>query len=275
MELSDDIAAAFHQTSGALDPALVRCLDFLNNLPVFRAYKAHSWDSLRIQDGARILDVACGVGFDVIGMARRFPNAQFIGVDVSAAFLDIARKRAADLRNVAFEQADAAALPFVDGSFDGVRIDRSLQHIEAPLRAIREMFRVTRPGGRVVATEPDWGTYVVYNGAAETSLAIAEKWKRSFINPHIGRELGQLLADAGVEEIATNAVTLMLTNLDDADAVYDLRRVVQNCVASGDLTKAEGSAWLDQALATTQRGSFFTCLTIVECSGTRPLAPTA
>lgn len=267
MEAPEDIAAAFHQTAGPLDPALVRCLDFLNALPFFRTYKSHTWDALNIRDGARFLDVACGIGFDVIEMARRFPKAEFIGVDVSAAFLEIARRRAGDLPNVSFRQADAAALPFPEHHFDGVRIDRSLQHIAAPIGVIRDMVRVTRPGGRIVVAEPDWGTYAVYNGDAKASIAIAEQWMRSFINPHIGRELSQLLADAGVEEINCAASTVTVTNFDDADAVFDLRRVTQNCVASGVLTGVEGARWLDDAQAASQRGSFFSCLTIVICSG--------
>jgi ubiquinone/menaquinone biosynthesis C-methylase UbiE len=162
-----DIASSFRHTVGALKPALVNCLDFMNALPFFRAYKSHSWDALQITSDKKILDVACGVGFDVVEMAKKFPCAHFSGVDISEGFLQVARDRASGLRNADFFQGDAASLPFPNHCFDGVRIDRSLQHIKQPLAVIEEMVRVTRSKGRIVVSEPDWGTFIVYDGEVD------------------------------------------------------------------------------------------------------------
>lgn len=262
-----DIAASFHQTAGALDPALVRCLDFLDTLPFFVSCKTETWDALRIHDGANILDVACGVGFDVIGMAKKFPQARFDGVDVSPGFLELARKRARGLSNVAFLEANATALPFPDNRFDGARIDRSLQHIPSPGAVIAEMIRVTRAGGRIVLTEPDWGTFVVFNGDPKVGDALATKWRQSFINPYIGRALGLLLAKAGVEEIDCRVFALTVSDFDSADIVFDLRRVLANCVADGSVTPAGHDEWLAAARSASETGGFFSCLSIVSCSG--------
>jgi len=107
-------------------------------------------------------------------MAIRFPNADFLGLDSSEGFLEIAKSRAGNLTNVKFLQGngDRLPLPLPDNEFDGVRIDRSLQHMKDPHSAIKEMVRVTRPEGHIVAAEPDWETFVLYNG----DLDIGVNW---------------------------------------------------------------------------------------------------
>jgi ubiquinone/menaquinone biosynthesis C-methylase UbiE len=148
-----DIALGFRNADGEILSELVHCLDFMNGLPFFKAYKAHTWERLKIRSGQKLLDVACGIGFDVIEMAKRFPSADLLGVDSSEGFLEIAKSRAGNLTNVKFLQGngDRLPLPLHDNEFDGVRIDRSLQHMKDTRSAIKEMVRVTRPEGHIVA----------------------------------------------------------------------------------------------------------------------------
>ncbi len=88
-----DIALGFRNAGGELLKELAKCLDFLNDLPFFQSYKAHTWAALDIRSGDKILDVACRIGFDVIEMAKRFPAAEIWGVDISEGFLAIAGSR--------------------------------------------------------------------------------------------------------------------------------------------------------------------------------------
>ena len=263
-----DIAEAFRNADGALQPELLRCLDFMNALPFFRTYKAASWDALRVAAKGRILDVACGVGFDAIELARGRPAAEFVGADRSKRFLDVARARAQGVKNVAFVEGEADRLPFESNAFDGVRIDRSLQHIPSPLDVVGEMVRVARPGGRIVVTEPDWGTFFVYNGEFKTAATIADFWRKSFANPFIGREAGGLLAACGVADIACRAHALTVTRLDEADVIFDLERVEENCVAAGVLTRAGAQEWRAASQNAAQSGSFLACLNIIQYDGT-------
>jgi ubiquinone/menaquinone biosynthesis C-methylase UbiE len=111
--------------------------------------------------GRSVLEVGCGNGVllprlaDGVGSQRRV-----IGIDHSATFVEQARARMADAglsAIVTVQQADAYALPFAAATFDIAHCERVLMHLEQPSAALAEMKRVVRPGGWLIAAEPDWG----------------------------------------------------------------------------------------------------------------------
>ena len=262
-----DIASAFRNADGAMQADLVRCLDFMNGLPFFRDYKKQSWEALKITGGSKILDAACGLGYDVLEMARLFPDSKFYGVDISKAFLDIARSRAQSLQNAIFIHGDSNHLEFENNKFDGARIDRSLQHISSPIDTVKEMVRVTRAGGRIVISEPDWGTFFLHNGDFETGAKIADFWRRSFVNPYIGRESGDLIEKCGVEDIHCRIYALAITALEAADVIFDLARVKENCVDAGILSSGEAQDWWAASEIASKNGTFLACLNIIQYEG--------
>jgi ubiquinone/menaquinone biosynthesis C-methylase UbiE len=96
----------------------------------------------------RVLEVAIGTGRNL----DHYPaDLTITGIELSPAMLDIARHRAADLgRDVDLHVGDAQVLPFGEGSFDTVVCTLSLCNIPDPAKAIAEMHRVLRPGGRLL-----------------------------------------------------------------------------------------------------------------------------
>lgn len=103
--------------------------------------------------GDLALDVAAGTGH----VARRLAPAvrSVIALDATAAMLEAGRAaaEAAGVRNVVFQRGDAAALPFLDGSFDIAVTRFAVHHFEAPHAVVREMARCVRPGGRLVVAD--------------------------------------------------------------------------------------------------------------------------
>jgi SAM-dependent methyltransferase len=99
--------------------------------------------------GDRVLDVGCGVGQVVAELRRR--GAEAYGVDVAQANID----RARDL-TPGCQWYDGGRLPFPDGHFERVGALNVLEHVEDPEGFLAEMVRVTRPGGHVVVSSPNF-----------------------------------------------------------------------------------------------------------------------
>ena len=144
-EHSEAIQRAFTQQAPAFeDPEFNR---------LFTVDSDWLFERLELEADDVVLDVAAGTGHVARGFAPRVRAV--VAVDATMAMLErgwIEAKRAA-LRNVLFMRADAAALPFVDGSFDVVVSRFALHHFEDPDVQVGEMRRVLRPGGRLAVAD--------------------------------------------------------------------------------------------------------------------------
>lgn len=116
-----------------------------------RLWRAATIRAVDPRTGQRILDLAAGTGASSVGFARR--GAEVVAADFSPGMIAEGRRRHGSVRGLSFEQADATDLPFGDGAFDAVTISFGLRNVNEPSRALREMLRVTRPGGRLVICE--------------------------------------------------------------------------------------------------------------------------
>lgn len=132
--------------------------------PVVAAHAARTVDNSaahlveHLRPGLRVLDVGCGPGSITLDLARRVAPGEVVGVDASEPVVEQARAAAREAGDATttFEVADAMALPFADGSFDIVHAHQVLQHVPDPVALLREMARVTRPGGLVAARDADY-----------------------------------------------------------------------------------------------------------------------
>ena len=103
-----------------------------------------------VPKGARVLDCAAGTGEFSLAAAERAETV--LCTDLSLPMLDRARKKAKKrgLTNISFTQRDITALPDPDGSFDVVIAANILHLLQKPENAVRELWRVTAPGGRLI-----------------------------------------------------------------------------------------------------------------------------
>ena len=136
-------AAQVQRRLWGTDPQAWADLAEAHNRPLFEAVL----QAAGVGPGTRLLDVGCGSGLTLVLATQR--GAIPAGLDVSPGLLRIARDRLpdADLR-----EGDLEALPYPDAAFDAVTGVNAFQFAGDPRRALREAARVTRPGGRVVAS---------------------------------------------------------------------------------------------------------------------------
>jgi SAM-dependent methyltransferase len=139
-----------------------------------------------------VLDVACGAGHAAEHVAPHV--RQVVGVDLTPELLALgaSRMHEADIANVLFQEGDAAALPFVDASFDLVFCRTAVHHFTDPAVVVAEMARVCRPGGRVAVAD----LIVLEADVRDTYDAIHRQIDPSHVRVLLEAELADLLEDA-------------------------------------------------------------------------------
>jgi ubiquinone/menaquinone biosynthesis C-methylase UbiE len=221
--------------------------------------------------GLRLLDVGCGTGTDAVALADRVGEQGYVvGVDTSEQLVAEAQNRIGERSWLEFRTGDACALPFPDASFDGVRAERVLQHVADTAMAVREMVRVTRPGGRIVLAEPDHDMWAVNCLDVAVTRQLMAWWVDHIRHPWMGRQLPGLLADTGVQDIRIDVLPVVLTSLASAEAVIGLAKVAGAAGAAGVLPADQAEAWHRDLVSRDAAGDLLTLGAIVVASGRTP-----
>jgi len=106
-----------------------------------------------VEKGRIAADIGAGTGFITEGLVRK--GLQVIAVDRSEAMLAEMKKKFELSDEIDYRKGDAEKLPIPDGAVDYVFANMYLHHVESPLKAIREMVRILKPGGKLVVTDLD------------------------------------------------------------------------------------------------------------------------
>ncbi len=238
-------------------------LEVVGDLRVVRDYRERALALLAPAPGERLLEIGCGTGENALDLARRvLPGGTVAGIDASVTMISEARSNAAkaglpiDLR-----VGDAHALDFPDGQFDAVAAERVLQHVGDPARAVAEMARVCRPGGRVVVSEPDWGTLTIDLPDGALTGRVLQALCAGVRQAWIGRQLPRYFRQAGLMEIAVEPAVLVLESIAQAEHLLGLRTRALEAFQDGRLTAADVAAWIAALERAEKAGSSFTSLT--------------
>ena len=172
-----------------------------------------------VTPGMRVLDIACGTGEPAISLAALLgADGEVVGVDLSPAPLKIAEERAAQrgLTNARFQQVDAHDLPFADNSFDRITSRLGVMFFSDLPRALKEMHRVLKPGGR--ATLLVWGP--MEQPYFDTTIGTVLRMLPGAVTPESGRKmfalgrdgrLAQALRESGFSSAEEALVTVPWT----------------------------------------------------------------
>ncbi|MFE0644006.1 class I SAM-dependent methyltransferase [Streptomyces sp. NPDC058877] len=163
-----------------------------------------------LRPGMDLLDVGCGPGTITADLAPLVAPGRVTAVDAAAGVLEQARAVATErgVENIEFTVADVHSLDFPDDSFDVVHAHQVLQHVGDPVRALREMRRVCRPGGIVAARDSDYGAFAWFPEHPSLDEWLDLYHRVAGANggePDAGRRLFSWARRAGFDDITTTA----------------------------------------------------------------------
>lgn len=129
----------------------------LMSLGIHRIWKRYTIDCSNVRAGMKVLDIAGGTGDLTAQFSRRVgPSGEVVLADINDAMLKVGRDKLRDkglVNNIHYVQADAEDLPFADNSFDIITIAFGLRNVTDKAAALRSMYRVLKPGGRLLILE--------------------------------------------------------------------------------------------------------------------------
>lgn len=168
---------------------------------------------LRLAPGLHVLDVGCGIGALTSTLVPFVaPGGSVLGVDVSHVMIEEARRRhsAPPPPQLQFEVGDATRLPLPSASFDRTVCNMVLEHVPSVDAALREMVRVTRPGGWVAVWDADNATHVVATGDPQMDRRMTDAFAAEILHPYGIRDVPAMLHTLGLGPVEVTADTIVV-----------------------------------------------------------------
>ncbi|MDP4530310.1 bifunctional demethylmenaquinone methyltransferase/2-methoxy-6-polyprenyl-1,4-benzoquinol methylase UbiE [Alkalimonas delamerensis] len=146
------VANVFHSVAAKYD-----VMNDLMSFGIHRLWKRFTLDCSAVRPGQKVLDLAGGTGDLTALFSKRVgPSGKVVLADINASMLAVGRDKLRDqglVDNIEYVQANAEALPFADNSFDIITIAFGLRNVTNKDAALASMFRVLKPGGRLLVLE--------------------------------------------------------------------------------------------------------------------------
>jgi ubiquinone/menaquinone biosynthesis C-methylase UbiE len=270
-------------TQNSFDPGSFSNLDAIGEASQYVRYLEHTtarlrdlsrarYELLNLRPGDHVLDVGCGLGVDSRELALMVaPRGRVTAIDSSAAMIAQARKRSRRFgRSIRFEVGDAHRLKFRNASFSACWSERVLQHLSDPARAVSEMVRVTRPGGRIVLFEPDHSTLVIDAADRAITRSIVMTLADSIRSSWIGRALLGILNAHSLADVLIIPTPLVSYSLANTNKLLRLDASAKAAVQRGLITAAQSRQWFADLKQRQAQGRFFGCLLCFTAVGRKP-----
>jgi len=218
--------------------------------------------ALALNDGESILDAGCGTGLLLEMQAKAVDRqGRAEGIDFSEDMLDVARARCAGFEQVSLQQGNVEELGFEAETFDALSCTQTLLYVQKMDKALREMYRVLKPGGRIAIVETDWDSAILHSGDQAITRKIFDAWDSAVVNPNLPRRLKPLLAGIGFSAIHVEAIPVLNASYSTFSfSAGMLDNFANTAIRQEVITAGEAKTWLRDIEDLARRGAYFFCV---------------
>jgi ubiquinone/menaquinone biosynthesis C-methylase UbiE len=229
---------------------------------------------LKFRPGERILDIGSGPGLLASEIGEIVGSGGYVfGVDLSPHMTAIAARRCADKPWIEFQTADAVSVPCPDGAFDVVISTQVFEYISDLTKALKEVYRVLRPGGRMLILDTDWDSLVWHSSDRMRMNRILEAWNDHCADPFLPRTLASRLRQVGFRVEKSGIIEILNTEYGEKTYSYWLIDFIAQYVSSREGIKAEEAIeWAEDLKMIGDEQRYFFSLNRYYFMGDKPYA---
>jgi ubiquinone/menaquinone biosynthesis C-methylase UbiE len=201
---------------------------------------------LAAQQGERVLDVGSGPGLLVASLADAVGAGGAVhGLDPSAPMNALARELVGTRPWARIDDGDALDLPYPDGSFDAAVSTQVYEYVADIPRALAELRRVLRPGGRALVLDTDWDSVVWHAADRDLHRRVLAAWEEHLVHPHLPPALPGSLRRAGFRVTGRHLIPLFNPTYEqDTFSAQTMHTIARFVTGRQGLTETDVEAWL-------------------------------
>ena len=275
--MAQDLYSRLHELDEATLQTIATILELRGSHPQQVAIRAAYLDALGDLTGQHLLEVGCGTGVVARDLARRVgPGGRVVGTDPTPAFVAVSERLGAEqaLDNLTFRVEDGRALPFADGAFDLTAAITVLCHVPERTDVLREIARVTRPGGTVLIVDGEYAANQVEHPDRALTTRIVDAWRASVVDdPHLMRRFIPSVAAAGLElQAVAGHVHVEAGQVDERTSfIWQWAQfAARQAVGAGAVGEDEAHDWIDGLRTLNRQGLLFGSVTYISVVARRP-----
>jgi arsenite methyltransferase len=254
----------------SFDEQTIKRLEQMYRTPDVLRRRRLARQALEPHGGEHILDVGCGPGFFLLDVLQSVGSRGAVtGIDSSNPMLAVARSRCEGHPNASFHEGDATALPVGDDAFDAALTVQVLEYVDDVPLALSELYRVVKPGGRVVVWDTDWATVSWHSSDADRMQRVLAAWDGHLAHPSLPRVLAAQLRAAGWRDVEVAAHPFTNTELTPDAISASLIGLITDFVSSRLGTEVT-DAWAADLRELGERGEYFFSYTQFSFTARKP-----
>lgn len=214
--------------------------------------------ALGLKPGMHVLDVGSGPGHQAFEMAQVVGSEGHVeGVDSAEGSVDTGTRRCSGFDNVNFTLGDAYNLPYDTSTFDVAMSSQVFEYLDDIPKALGEMFRVLKPGGRVLLHGTGWGALLWHSNDPDCMARILKIWDGHLADPRMCETMAKKLSDTGFVGINAEPIVHVETSYDQSSMSAILTKFVSGYVVSQGVPEVEADSWADELRQRGEDGEYF------------------